>query len=365
MSQLTPFDVGQVKAHMHHGLGAVRISQILRKADGKSKWSDTAVQDCMNKLAENPGWRGERAKGTGAERKTTKAQDKDLVKYVEAQRGKRKVTVGHLRTRFAWLKGLSDSLVEDRLHDADLWWLRRLKKTIVAQIYIPERLAYCDSVLAMQQRTLDTWAWSDGTVFYLDRTLVENENSQRAALGSHVWRRADRTDAMYQECLGPSSYKKAQGHPVRVWGLLAEGRVYIHVLEAGEVMNEDLYTELVEDKFEGWLGSCRFLVQDFERCLRCPGPLHALKQLGIELVADYPRSSQDFNAIENVWGLLRDRLADTLPAGLEDRESFIHRLRTAVAWLNRAKRDSIWKLSRNQKERCRDCKLNEGGRTKW
>ena len=45
---------------------------------------------------------------------------------------------------------------------------------------------------------------------------------------------------MFQECLGPSSYKKAQGIPVRVWGMLAEGKVYIHVLEEGEAMNEAL-----------------------------------------------------------------------------------------------------------------------------
>jgi hypothetical protein len=57
MAQFTPFDVGQVKAHMHHGLGAQRISQIVTEADGKTKWTDTAVQDCMNKLLANPRWR--------------------------------------------------------------------------------------------------------------------------------------------------------------------------------------------------------------------------------------------------------------------------------------------------------------------
>jgi hypothetical protein len=75
---------------MHHGLGAQRISQIVVKADGKSKFSDTAVQDCMNKLLGNPRWRGERAAGSGAERKTTGKQDKALVKYLLQFRGKKK-----------------------------------------------------------------------------------------------------------------------------------------------------------------------------------------------------------------------------------------------------------------------------------
>jgi hypothetical protein len=366
MAKLTPFEVGQVVAHMHHDLGATKISRIVVRED-KSHFSVTAIEDCMNKILQDPKWRGEREAGSGAERKTTKAQDKELVKYTCANRGAKKVTVHHLRTVFGWLHGLSDSLVEDRLHDADMWWLRRRSKFSVTKKYIRERIAYCRTTLTKQQRTLDLWAFTDGTVFYLDRTEEENEHTQRAALGKFCWRKSDSREAMFQECLGPSSYKKAQGHPVRVWGLLAEGRLHIHVLEAGEVLNEDLYTELIDDKFEGWLGGCRYLVQDFERALRCAGPLHALKALQVELVQGYPRSSQDFNAIENVWKLLREELNETLPVGLEDRGDFIIRLNKAVQCMNRKRKAEIEVLSRNQRQRCKDCLETKpcGGRTKW
>ena len=94
-------------------------------------------------------------------------------------------------------------------------------------------------------------------------------------------------------------------------------------------------------------------------------PLLALEQIGLELVAGYPRVSQDFNAIENCWHLLRERLKETLPIGLEPRSAFIKRLKEAVQWVNRAKRDSLIYLSRNQKERCRDCENLAGGRTQW
>ena len=57
----------------------------------------------------------------------------------------------------------------------------------------------------------------------------------------------DRTDALYQDCLGPSCYRKAQGMPVRVWGLLSEGVLYVHVLDTGEVMDQYLYADLIED----------------------------------------------------------------------------------------------------------------------
>jgi hypothetical protein len=169
------------------------------------------------------------------------------------------------------------------------------------------------------------------------------------------------------ECLGPSTYRKAQGCPVRVWGILSQGVLSIAVLEEGEVMNADLYTEMIEDKFEEWLRGSSYLVQDFERCLRSEGPLHAFANMGIEVVPDYPKCSQDFNAIENCWHMLRERLGETLPQGLEGRTAFIVRLKQAVLWLNRAKKDRLWYLSTNQKERCRDCLATKppGGRTKW
>ena len=130
-------------------------------------------------------------------------------------------------------------------------------------------------------------------------------------------------------------------------------------------MNETLYVELIEDKFEGWLGSCRYLVSDFEKCLRATGPLKALAQIGVELVEGYPRSSQDFNAVENCWDILRERLKVTLPRGLESRVDFIVRLKQAVAWMNRSQRDQLEYYALNQKERCRDCLLLDGGRTQW
>lgn len=233
--------------------------------------------------------------------------------------------------------------------------------------YLKPRVRYCEAVKRKHEDTLKQWAYSDGTVFYLDRTEEELEHTQRAALGSFVWRRADCTDALYHDCVGPSTYKKAQGTPVRIWGLLALGKLNVYTLEKGEVMDRFLYAELIEDYFPKWLGACSYLVQDFERCLRCEEPLQALDSIGLELVEEYPKCSQDFNAIENAWKILRERLNDTLPTGLEDRDSFICRMNTAVAWVNRNKREQLWYLSNNQKERANDCLAShpKGARTKW
>ena len=367
MARLGPFEVGQIKAHLHHGLAGAAIVGILKKPDGVSPWSNTAIYDAIDKLEADPSWRGEREEGSGAPRKTDKAQDKALEKYVLKNRGRQKVTVADLRRQFAWTRSVGDTLLEERLHDAGLKWLRRRRKTIVAKKYLKERIDYCNSVLAKWQSTLDLWAYTDGATFFLDRTTEENEETQQAALGAWVWRYTDGRDALFQENLGPSAYRKAQGVPVRIWGMLAEGTLHVHVLEEGEVMNNELYVELIEDNFEEWMGGCRFLVQDFERCLRSEGAMHAFGAMGIELVEGYPRCSQDFNAIENCWALLRERLRATLPLGLETRADFVGRLKQAVTWLNRNKQSSLWEFARNQKTRCRACLAAKppGGRTKW
>jgi transposase len=365
--QLSPFEVGQVKAHLHHNLGPAAIARLVFKPDGKTTYSVTAIHDVAAKLEADPQYRGDRKQGSGAPRQTTKAQDRQIVREVFRKRGTQKVTVAMLRKVLPWLKKFSNSLVEERLHEAGLQWMRRRRKTLVARQYVAARVAYCESVSRKHQRTLDKWCYSDGTTFYLDRTEEANESTQRRALGPYIWRRADCSDSLYADCVGPSTYNKAQGAPLRVWGLLAEGHLHISILPEGECMDRFIYAELIEDKFSEWMGSCTYLVQDFERCLRCEEPLHALAAIGLELVEEFPKVSQDFNAIENAWALLRDRLDTTLPRGVEARSDFIQRLKNAVAWINRNREEELKHLSTNQKERANDCLslTPPGGRTKW
>lgn len=283
------------------------------------------------------------------------------------QRGRQKVSVRSVQRTLPRLKHVGRSLIESRLHDAELAYLRRRRKSKVAKHHLKGRVDYCHAVKLKHASTLKKWAYTDGTVYYIDRTAAELEQTAQAALGSHVWRHWDGRDALFEDCIGPSAYQKAQGTPIRIWGMLACGHLSIHVLDAGEVMNEMVYIDLVEDFFEAWAGNCEWLVQDFERCLRTEGSVQAIRKAGLELVEGYPRCSQDFNAIENAWKLVRDRLFDTLPTHLETRDIFIKRLTAAVAWINRTEAEQLWFLSTNQKQRADACLSASppGGRTKW
>ena len=115
-------------------------------------------------------------------------------------------------------------------------------------------------------------------------------------------------------------------------------------------MNRWRYAEIIRRYFSRWLQDCDQLVQDFESCLRCEEPLQELRTLGVEVVPDYPKCSQDLNAIENAWKLLRDRLYETMPTGIECRDDFVARLHCAVRWLNSNCSEQMLKLCTNQKK---------------
>ena len=129
----------------------------------------------------------------------------------------------------------------------------------------------------------------------------------------------------------------------------------------------DIYAELVEDKFIDWCGNCEYLVCDYERCIRGSLALHALSKTPLKLVEPYPQVSQDFNAIENAWDLLKDRVQETAPTHLEHRDDFIKRLHKAVQWINKYRAARLWELSTNQKTRADECLQTTppGGRTSW
>ena len=74
------------------------------------------------------------------------------------------------------------------------------------------------------------FAYTDGTTFYLARGHVDKHDKNRAALGPHVWRMANGNDGLWDENVGPSLYAKAQGLPVKIWGMFANGKLFYHVL---------------------------------------------------------------------------------------------------------------------------------------
>ena len=339
-----------------------------------------AIDRVIAKAKANPDWRGvQRDRGGGRPRQLSDAQLKQLVDLVFKERGKARVTISYCKKELKFLRPLHNTTVARNLQHAGLKWLTRRAKAWVPTLHKQARLEFAATVLRKHAATLARYAYTDGVCFYLARGPADAGDKQRRALGRYVWRRANGADGLFDDNISPSLYAKAQGLPVKVWGLLASGRLEYRVLPADPDtpskkttnMNGEVYHSLIVSKFAQWRRSCFgddsacYLVQDHERCLWQAQNVDALKHAGCHLVVGFPKSSPDLNAIEGVWALLRQRLEKTEPTDFEDRHSFLARLRRTVHWLNDNRSDSTLSMCTNQKERAQDVINLEGARTQW
>ena len=110
------------------------------------------------------------------------------------------------------------------------------------------------------QAYLNKFAYTDGTTFFLPRDDVQQKDKHRAAIGRKVWRRTSGEDSLEDKNVGPSTYAKAQGSPVKIWGLWGDGHLEYMLLP--EVQNKgkmrsanmtgDRYEDMVEKYFPVW-----------------------------------------------------------------------------------------------------------------
>ena len=357
------------------GWSASDIASHVPKPDGKPT-SVRAVGQTVERALANGGmkWDGESCSSGGRPRETSDALDKAILKLVFKHRGRTVVTAKFVKKKLKAARKVTDRTIQRRLGEAGLKWLRRRRKTFVPVQHYESRLEWCAWVVRRTASTLQRWAYTDGTVFYVARSQVELQHKARAALGPMVWRRTDGKDGLWHDCIGPSVYWKAQGRPVRIWGLLLAGILFIHVLPQGVCMSGQIYAALIRAKFGEWLRRALrkkaqdgvYLVQDHERALWKAEPRRAMREQSLKLLENFPKYSPDFNPIEQAWREVRARLDVTIPDGMEYREDFIRRLHAAVAWVNRNRCDYLSYICGNQKERARDCQNAHppGSRTK-
>ena len=151
-----------------HLAGAPRedILQEVSKKDGTLA-TLSAVDKVIATMKANPEWRGQDSSAGGRPGKLTAKQKKDLRDLVFKERGKAKVSIPYCKRRLRFLRKVSRQTVVRALHDAGLAWLRRREKNIVPKEHRAARLAYSDWILKRRQSTLNRFAYTDGTTFYL------------------------------------------------------------------------------------------------------------------------------------------------------------------------------------------------------
>ena len=370
-ARLSPYVRGIIFGLYLAGLPLNEILEQVVKPDGSSPQKQT-VCNTIRMCEKNGGfhWDGGAAKchPGGGTRVTSSKLDRQVVKAVFKHRGSAKVTVKFIQKTITAARAVSRRTIARRLAEAGLAWLRRRRKSLILAEHKAARIEWALWVLGRTAATLSRWIYTDGTVFYLARDSMELLQGSRAALGTHVWRQADGSDSLYEDCVGPSFYYKAQGKCVRIWGLLLQGFLFFFVLPAGAVMNREWYEYIIDNKFPAWIEYVfgrnvqTFLVQDHERCLWTDEAAAAMEEQNVVRL-DFPKCSQDLNPIETAWREVRVRLADTEPKTFEDRATFLIRSRQAVAWVNHNRADYLKKVCTSQKEWAKDVLKARGART--
>jgi len=334
-----------------------------------------AVLAVLKKKKSSPRWRGEDSKAGGRPSVLTDATRQELVKTMLEKRGSVPMSAAVCQKMVPALRKVSKDTVYRALKKAGFAHAPRRKKRSVPKEWREKRLEYCSWLLSRRKKCLERFVYTDGTSFFLARGQAEDSDKKRAGLGPKVWRMADGKDSLWDENVGPSSYAKSQGQPVKIWGFFAAGQLFYEVLPADGArstnMTGDRYRDLVKKKFSEWREKSYpepgpvYLVQDHERCLWQPASLQTLREAGLTIVSNYPKHSPDFNAIEGWWNMLRMRLGQTAPVALESRAAFVQRLRRSVKWLNDNRGDQALALATNQKKRAREVQQLEGAKCKY
>ena len=367
----------QIVAYADSGLKPQSIVSKVTKKDG-SRPQLRAVQKTILKKKNDPEWRGQNNRpGPGRPGALTETQINQLYNLVMKERGSAVVTIKYCKKYIPSIRNTSRWAISRALHTCGLWWLRCRKKRWVRKEHLQLRLAYARWILRQPRPLLRAFAFIDGTTYYLARGPAEAADKQRGRLGAYVWRMSTAADGLYNDCVGPSLYAAKQGRPVKVWGFLSNGKLCIYVLEphgedGTEHMNGPLLRWMISRYAEQWIGKCWrrkpariHLVMDYETCLRQAESIECFQTHGLHVLRNYPKSSQELNPIENVWALLRDKLEAEAPAGVETREDFILRLRSAVRCLNTTRNNELKGLCFDLPERAQAVLDNGGGRIDW
>ena len=301
---------------------------------------------------------------------TTRAR---IVKYALAHRGWKKVTAKILQKKVLGARGLSLRGIARVLVAEGFQYLPRRRKSYVPPDLRRIRKKFARRILRWCRMFLQDLIFVDGVTIWAAASRHQKHQRARKACGHQVWRLKDRSDALDPACVGSSKYTTAQGLAVKAWGALVGGKLFLHVLPAGENWNSKKHAAVVPRVLPKWWRRARggralrhaTVLQDNERCQWSAPARLAPRKLGVGLVEKFPPYSPDLNPVENCWRVLKGELDKDICPERETRRDLVKRIYRALRRVNAQYGNLLAHFGSNMKERAREVLRLDGARTNY
>ena len=193
--------------------------------------------------------------------------------------------------------------------------------------------------------------WS--RVIFSDESCIQQFGSRKHS----VWRPVGkRFDEKYTQQTMKHSPK------IMIWGAMSvKGTAGLFFLTPETTMNGAKYLELLKNKLQLHMNvhECTIFMQDGAPCHKAKIVRNFLKSKKIQ-VLDWPGNSPDLNPIENLWVILKNKVAEEQPSSLKQLENVIKKV-----WTLGITSEYCCKLIESVPRRLMMVIDNKGGHTKY
>lgn len=231
----------------------------------------------------------------GPARKTTKRDDQLLKRLVNKDPF---ITSSKAKAQLPSFANVSCRTIRRRLQvDLQLPARAISKKPLMPKAAVQRRLAFCRKY---RDYTVDQWK----SVLFSDESTFRQFSNVRGFV-----RRPPSSNPNNPRFVSATVKHSPQ---VMVWGCFAyNGRGGLHFLSQNQMMNAKLYQTILEDKLPDWMRrlQCNVFQHDSAPCHKAKTVTQWFKANNIE-VLDWPSYSPDINPIENLWGIVKQKLSN-------------------------------------------------------